>query len=298
MSASKKVIFIGSTSRSGSTILDMMLGNGPGLFSLGEVNAQFRPYRKHHYNSLCACGDAFCKIRRSFKKIKEKDLYDHVFDTLDAHVIIDSSKELTWILDQYQYLSKRKDIDVKILLIYKDPVSLAHSYFKRGQPLMFFKKQFQYYSNFVETRLPFVTVEYESLVADPKGVLSKLCDYLGISYFEGKEEYWNKEMHHFFGSNSVIQTYESSSPRISDHVEYREDFLPHIPTIKEEVAKSKELKNISAVLEAKKISGMDGKWPENGKHPVRKPLWYYKRKLKALFRKRFPTEYQERVLSA
>ncbi len=44
----KKVIFITGTGRSGSTLLDMMLGNDPKGISLGEVVALFRPYRPHH----------------------------------------------------------------------------------------------------------------------------------------------------------------------------------------------------------------------------------------------------------
>ena len=56
----KKVIFIGGTSYSGSTFFDMILANDPKGFSCGEVNALFNPYRPHHTDPLCGCGDINC----------------------------------------------------------------------------------------------------------------------------------------------------------------------------------------------------------------------------------------------
>ena len=294
MEQRKKVIFIGSTSRSGSTILDMMLGHGEGCFSLAEVNAHFRPYRKHHIKSLCACGDAFCKIRRSFKGVTEKGLYDHVFSSLKAHTIIDSSKELTWMLDQYDRLSKRNDLDVHIVLIYKSPVSLAHSYFKRGESIDKYKKQYKYYQQLLETGLPFITVEYAALAKSPSDTLRHLCERLGIDYFEGKENYWQKEMHHFFGSNSVIQTYESDVPEIKATEKFREDFIPLIEKIETDVANDQILSSITKTLEDRNILKENDSVLEKSK--VYRPLWYYRRKLKAIYRKRFPQEYQERVI--
>ena len=44
----KQVIFVGSTSYSGSTFFDMTLGNDPTGFSCGEVYAFFHPFRPHH----------------------------------------------------------------------------------------------------------------------------------------------------------------------------------------------------------------------------------------------------------
>ena len=47
-----QVIFITGTSYSASTLLDMILSNDKNGFSLGEVNAFFRPYRKHHIEQI------------------------------------------------------------------------------------------------------------------------------------------------------------------------------------------------------------------------------------------------------
>jgi hypothetical protein len=52
-----KVLFIGGYGRSGSTLLDMMLGQVPGFFSAGELrHVWVRGFRENH---LCSCGLAF-----------------------------------------------------------------------------------------------------------------------------------------------------------------------------------------------------------------------------------------------
>lgn len=52
----KTAIFIGGSSYSGSTLLDMMLASGEDGFSAGEVSALFYPYRPHHINPECVNG--------------------------------------------------------------------------------------------------------------------------------------------------------------------------------------------------------------------------------------------------
>ena len=64
----KKVIFVGGTSFSGSTFLDMMLANGEEGFSAGEVYALFYPYRPGHINPQCCCGDPSCTIWKDIKR--------------------------------------------------------------------------------------------------------------------------------------------------------------------------------------------------------------------------------------
>jgi len=52
-----KVLFIGGCGRSGSTLLDMMLGQVPGFFSAGELRHFWvRGFRE---NQLCSCGAVF-----------------------------------------------------------------------------------------------------------------------------------------------------------------------------------------------------------------------------------------------
>ena len=52
-----KILYIGSAGRSGSTLLDLMLGQGEGMFSTGEVRYLWD--RGYLANELCGCGDPF-----------------------------------------------------------------------------------------------------------------------------------------------------------------------------------------------------------------------------------------------
>ena len=52
-----KILYIGSAGRSGSTLLDLMLGQGDGMFSTGEVRYLWD--RGYLANELCGCGDPF-----------------------------------------------------------------------------------------------------------------------------------------------------------------------------------------------------------------------------------------------
>lgn len=52
-----KIIFIGGAGRSGSTLLDCMLGQQEGVFSLGEIHHIWQ--RSFCENQLCGCGQPF-----------------------------------------------------------------------------------------------------------------------------------------------------------------------------------------------------------------------------------------------
>jgi hypothetical protein len=58
----KKLINIYGTARSGSTMLDLILGNDPKGFSLGEVANWFYPWRTHHFDIKCGCGIYPCPV--------------------------------------------------------------------------------------------------------------------------------------------------------------------------------------------------------------------------------------------
>jgi hypothetical protein len=74
----RKLINICGTSYSGSTMLDLIIGNDDKGFSLGEIYAWFRPYRTHHLNIKCSCDGIDCPWDK-LKYIKEDDF---VFQSL------------------------------------------------------------------------------------------------------------------------------------------------------------------------------------------------------------------------
>ena len=111
----KKVVFIGGTSYSGSTFLDLMLSNADNGFSCGEVSAFFRPFRSHHLDPKCSCGDPTCCIWEKIGRYGERGVYEGIFKEM-PHIdfVVDSSKNPLWIKDQIKNL---RDSEVEIINI-------------------------------------------------------------------------------------------------------------------------------------------------------------------------------------
>lgn len=195
----KTIILIGGTGRSGSTLLDLILGNDPKAMSLGEIRGLFIPRRKHHFEEIKRL-----KKDNIWKKILlggQEKLYDNlILFYPDIDVFIDSSKDPFWI--EYQNKLVPTNYEIKNVLIYKTPTELAKSFIKRGQKtewLRTFKHYHKIYFTLIDN---FVTISYKNLVTN-NTVLEKLCDFCNLKYSERKKDYWENKDDLIFGSNSV-----------------------------------------------------------------------------------------------
>lgn len=208
----KTIIFIGGSSYSGSTILDMMLGSGNDGFSIGEVYALFNPYRKHHIKPACGCGNRHCVLWDKIKKMGSKNLYIEIFKSYpEVNFIVDSSKNPFWIKEQ-SINAKDQGFKIKNILIWKHPKAFAVSQLKRGNIRNWERDWINYYRLYLALVDKFICVNYEELVKDPKKIIEKLCKIIGLKYFDGKEFYWNFEHHTLFGNNSAkIHLYNQES---------------------------------------------------------------------------------------
>lgn len=211
----KKVIFVGGTAYSGSTFFDMTLGNDPAGFSIGEVYALFRPYRAHHVNPVCGCGDQACDFWSQLLAGGEQNLYQTIFQMKpEVSFIVDSSKDPFWISRQTQYL-KDGGIETKNIVIWKTPLELAHSYKKRGQIDAWERSWVNYFRLYHTKVRGWRSVPYADYARDP-AVLESICRYLDIPYFVGKEEFWLKKHHLLFGNESArvhLQRQENNAGR-------------------------------------------------------------------------------------
>lgn len=207
----KKVLFIGGSSYSGSTMLDMMLSNAPLGFSIGEVQALFRPYRPHHFHPKCGCGDENCQI---WKKIREKGegaLYQTVFSQFEnVNYIVDSSKNPHWIKKQTDHLV-RQGYDVYNILIWKEPADFCASMRKRNRKgcIKAWKNYYRLYMSLIDN---WISVSYTELAHNPSSTLTSLCKKLGIRYQSEMEDYWKKQHHTLFGNDSAkVHLFNTSS---------------------------------------------------------------------------------------
>jgi len=207
----KKVIFIGGSSYSGSTMLDMMMANSVDSFSAGEVYALFRPFRPHHFNPKCGCSKIDCDFWLKVRQAGENNLYDTIFKLLpELSLIVDSSKNPWWIKQQTRLLLE-KDIEVYNLLIWKEPALFAHSMHKRNRKgwKRAWKNYYRLYFTIIDNC---ITVPYCDLAQRPTVVLKDLCEKCGLHYHQDKEKFWQKKHHTLFGNDSAkIHLYSSKT---------------------------------------------------------------------------------------
>jgi hypothetical protein len=287
MNKNRKLINICGTARSGSTMVDLMLGNDLRAFSLGEVHAWFRPFRTHHFKIVCSCGENNCPWDK-LKDLSELEFYQKCFSILDVDILVDSSKSLPWVIDN-NIRARKEGFSVYNILLYKDPVSFFYSFWKRGISIEHARKYefIIYYKRFFQANLPFISLNYNQLVSDPAKTLEQLCQILSIPYFEGKEKFWEKEHHHLFGSRGTRRQVENSKSKIRKNDEYPDEFKKIIPAIESDNENDKLFQSILSNLKAHEMQEIDLL-----NNTVYKPIWYYPLKVKQKIRRQFPEEWK------
>jgi hypothetical protein len=199
----KRVIFVGGTAYSGSTSFDMTLANDPRGFSCGEVRFFFYPTEAHHVNPPCGCNESTCIVWSHLKQRGPTQLYSAIFELFpEVEFVIDSSKDPFWIQNQSVHL-RRQGIEVQNILIWKDPLEIASSYQKRGQATEWERSWVNYHRLYYSLVQDWRAVRYRDF-AQNRETLQSICHYLRIPYFEGKEQYWEKQHHILFGNTSAL----------------------------------------------------------------------------------------------
>ena len=222
---SKQIILIGGLSRSGSTMFDLMLGNDPNGFSCGEVYAWFRKRKPHHHFIDCPCGQDPCPKWDIISKYKEENFHRKTLRNLSLDFIIDSSKNAPWLRSINQYYKDNNDFQVVNFLIYKQPMNIWHSFWKRHNSIDRFLQSWINYHQWIFSLNfnNFYTISYESLIENPSESLKTICETIDIPYFEGKERFWEGEHHHLFGSLGTRNQLKSKNPTLYK-IEYQENF--------------------------------------------------------------------------
>lgn len=219
------LINVCGTARAGTTMLHLMLANGPEAFACGEIYAWFRPWRLNHFRTRCACREPICPIWAGLADSTEQEFHARVLSMPGIDFAVDCSKRISWVLDANRWARKR-GIDVHNVVIWKEPLDLAHSYWKRGRSITIWRDAFlEYHRRLLETGLALLSVCYTDLVRAPDAELRALCDATGLPWHSGREEFWTGEHHHLFGSGGVrAQLWAGESSIALDR-----DFPPEFP---------------------------------------------------------------------
>jgi len=269
-------------------MLDLMLGNDPNAFSCGEVYAWFRPSKPHHLVLDCSCGQQPCPVWTRLTGVPEREFHAAATREPGIDTVVDSSKDLNWLLDTNAWGAER-GFKVFNLFIWKSPVNHVYSYWKRGEDVSRWHREFhKYCARFLSTRLPFHTVSYESLVRDPQATLADVCKLVGLPYFSGKQRFWEETTHHcLFGSGAVRKQLRAGHSTIRANEPLPVDFLRLTERITATIQADARLQDILAAFASKAVSAGSTEGSVVGpRKPY--PAWYYLRDVKRAIRRILP----------
>ncbi len=273
------LVMIAGTSRSGSTVTDVMLGSSPQAFSCGEIYAWFRPWRRHHLELRCHCGRPRCDKWSVIAREPQRRFHRAIVDNLGVDVVVDSSKYLAWII-RTAGPATRAGMDGVVVITWKNPRNLAYSFFKRegtDESIHGAVRRFlTYYTSVFEVGLPLVAVSNEALQEDPGSLISELSTVLGIPYDSLQEEFWNVEQHHLFGSDTVVKQLDAKTSTFDQDTS--EEFDRRWAELGYE--DSAELAAVAERLRSIDVSTMTdyASLPMGARSlsVFRQPLWFYK----------------------
>ncbi len=287
------LVTICGTDRSGSTMLDLILGNAQDAFSCGEVSAWYRPYRKHHFDIRCSCKQNPCPIWDRIKDAPEDQFHASLVTELGVNFIIDSSKDICWVIDLQKWAGSG-NLKVQNIVIWKNPIELAYSYWKRGQTIAYWRKQFiGTYQKIIQVGIPFWAVNYDELTKDPSRKIEEICQAIGIPYFAGKERFWEKEHHFLFGSTGVRKQVDAKQSTIYQGKLYPPEFEACVDALRIQIDEDTKIQQLIERLRNADVSS--GGWSNRQDMPPYRqktfPVWYYRKKIVRRLRRYFPEKY-------
>jgi hypothetical protein len=238
----KSVVFIIGIGRSGSTLMDLMLGSHPRAFSLGEISKL--PDFVRRGKRLCMLEDSHF-WEEEFTEKERQDLargmsghrlhrqiplklerwvrgwlgndailnpYSRLFEKIDADVLVDSSKYFSW-LNQRLAAREFQQQWLRPFLIHmvRDGRAVVNSYL-RIYPDKGIEWLTQHWLNELEKKKQLydrhpsdrkMTVHYEALASDPEGTLKEVCNVIGLEFTPDMIEYWTHPHHHVAGSRGT-----------------------------------------------------------------------------------------------
>ena len=278
-------------------MIDLMLGNADDAFSCGEVVAWFRPWRTHHFEINCSCGTSPCVFWKKIKDLRESAFHQSVLKELNLNYIVDSSKNLCWLIDTNIWAAQQ-GITVINLLVWKKPLSIAYSHWKRQNSFKNWPSIFiQYYKRFLQTKLPFISVCYNDFVSDVATSLKALCDAIGMPYFSGKELFWKKNHHYLFGSAGVRKQIRQGTSTIRATEEFHPEFLKHVEHLNMRIERDSAIQTILNALQQRTILNRhETNCPAREQfdlQSINRPFWYFLDYPRRIFRRHVPKKFIE-----
>ena len=235
--AKPKIVFVASTSHSGSTLLDLMLSAHPDIVSAGELKQlgrYARSARRLGRKPRCTCGalsiaecpfwakvDTIVRghLRRGLGELNTENysdlagfgrdnavLFDAISIAVNKRYIVNSSKHI----DRLELLFTNQELDVYPIFLVRDPRGqICSALRKKAKPEENAYGFFRLIGSYVATNrkihklileAPHAVVHYEALAADPQATLTKLMPQLGLAFHPSQLNWATGERHNIGGN--------------------------------------------------------------------------------------------------
>ncbi len=208
----EKVCFICGAPHSGSTLLGLILGSHSHCFYAGETNKiKFLHLENAHKDTTCKICGKDCPIWRDFYIDDIKDLYKQLSLRTQKPIIIDSTKNISWLEKQIINL-KKKLVRSYLIYLFRDGRGVINSRlrkYKTSDPsqviddwIIHIKKTNQIFENFQGEKMK---IQYKNFALNPKKTVKSLTNLLNIEFEPSMLKFYQYE-HHPLGGNIGTQS--------------------------------------------------------------------------------------------
>ncbi|SCZ67306.1 sulfotransferase [Thiohalomonas denitrificans] len=231
----RTILYILAYGRSGSTLLDWLLGSHPSIVSSGEIGRlPVALYDRTTRPRYCGCGEYIdeCEVWKEFFSYEEK-IYEYKAMTFEkwnslllrkifshkegSDVLVDSTGNLKR-LKQLVNSPLSSEYNIKVLFLVRDSRAVIYSASVRGYNRGASKpsvirasiswyirnKAFERYVRFNKMNMPVKKLTYSELVSSPIEVLQSLHEFIGVEPMSLETD-WCKKEHHTFSGNFKLR---------------------------------------------------------------------------------------------
>ncbi|WP_138505996.1 sulfotransferase [Nostoc sp. PA-18-2419] len=204
----QKVCFICSANYSGSTLLGFILGSHQNCFYSGEFNKKDTNYSIIK-RSCKFCG-VNCPVWKDIIVTDCVDIYEQLSIKTQKTIVINSTKDISWVEEQIATLQKTSS-RLYFIFLQRDGRAVINSRIGKypqedvKEVINTWKERIskiqELYHKFKGKK---IKLHYENLATNTESVTRTLCDFLEIDYQPQMLQYYQHE-HHPLGGNNGTQ---------------------------------------------------------------------------------------------
>lgn len=206
-----KVVFIGGAGHSGSTLLGLMLGAHRDVFYAGEARKSLflGDERKPLKKRVCKLCGPSCPIWGQLRLAPGKDLYETLARRTGRRIIVDSTKNITWLDAQIARLAGR-DVQIFMLFLARDGRAVVSSRLRKYPEETAREHAEAWAAQIRATEAlaarfpgPVMRLRYEELASAPETTMRRVASFVGIELERAMLEPWSTEQHPLGGNNGT-----------------------------------------------------------------------------------------------